>query len=71
MKTGREIIAVAIKKKRLEKKISQVELAGLLGIDKQYVWRLENGEINFSIDYLDKIIECLDCEHTDFLVISL
>ena len=42
------------------------ELGDKLDVDRQYVWRLENGKINMSPDYLDKIIENLKCKHEDF-----
>ena len=41
---------------REKRNLSLQELADLLGIDRQYVWRLENGKVNMTLDYLDKII---------------
>ena len=33
----------------------------MLGTDRQYVWNIENGKINLSLDYLDSIIIKLKC----------
>jgi transcriptional regulator with XRE-family HTH domain len=67
MKDSKTIIGSMIKAKRIEKKITQQQLADLLNVDRQYIWRIENGKINLTMDYLDKIILHLDCETTDFL----
>lgn len=71
MPSSRVIIGKVIKKIRKEKKLSQQQLADLLDVDRQYVWRLENGKINFTMDYLDKIIKKLDCEYSDFIGINI
>ena len=60
-----------IAKKRILKQFTQSEFALLLDVDRQYVWRLENGKINLTMNYLDKIIICLECNHTDFLVTAV
>ena len=41
-------------------------LGDLIGCDKQYVWKMENGKINISFDYLDGVIDKLGCTHVDF-----
>jgi transcriptional regulator with XRE-family HTH domain len=66
MKTSREIIGVMIRARREEKKITQQQLAFMLDVNRQYIWRLENGKINLTMNYLDKIIAQLDCSHADF-----
>ena len=68
LKTSKKIIGKMIKIKREERKITQSQLAGLLNIDRQYIWRIENGIINLTMDYLDKIILALGCSHSDFFV---
>ena len=68
-KTSKEIVGLTIEKNRREKKISQQELADLLEVDRQYIWRLENGKVNLTMNYLDKIIKKLDCLQSDFLVV--
>ncbi len=68
MHTGKEIIGKRIKLLREEKNMTQQELADLLNVDKQYVWKLENGKKNLTMNYLDKLIQTLNCKHEDFLV---
>jgi len=57
VKSSREIIGRIIKLQRKMKGFTLQELADKLDVDRQYVWRLENGKINMSLDYLDKVIE--------------
>jgi len=65
----RKIIGKLIRARREEKHITQSELANSLLIDRQYVWRVENGEINLTMDYLDKFMLALKSSHKDFFVI--
>jgi len=46
------------------------ELADRLGADRQYVWRLENGKINMTLDYLDKVMLHLKCKKEDFFNVN-
>lgn len=69
MKSSKVIIGSMIKSRRKEKKFSQKHLADLLDVDRQYVWRLENGKVNLTMDYLDKVIIQLNCLNKDFIVI--
>ena len=62
----RKLIGNKLKALRLKKKLSLTELGDLLGIDRQYVWRIENGKINITIDYLNKIVKKLNCKDEDF-----
>jgi transcriptional regulator with XRE-family HTH domain len=71
MKSTKEILGSLIKSRRLEKNFTQKQLADLLEVDRQYVWRLENGKINFTMDYLDKVIYKLNCEQKDFIVVKI
>ena len=68
-KTSKEVVGLIIEKNRRKKNISQQELADLLEVDRQYVWRLENGKVNLTMNYLDKIIKELNCLQSDFLVV--
>jgi len=68
-KTSKKIIGKMIKARREEKKMTQSQLAALLHIDRQYIWRIENGVINLTLDYLDKIIQALGCTQRDFFAI--
>lgn len=57
----------AIKKIRLEKGISQTQLAHSIGKDQQAIQRIEAGRYNPSIWYLYQIAEGLDVEIQRFL----
>ncbi|WP_090702166.1 helix-turn-helix domain-containing protein [Daejeonella rubra] len=71
MKSSKEVIGTMIKSRRKERDFTQKQLADLLEVDRQYVWRLENGKVNFTMDYLDKVIFKLNCDQKDFIVIPI
>jgi transcriptional regulator with XRE-family HTH domain len=64
--SSKKIIGQLIRKYRLSKQLSQQQLADLLETDRQYVWKIENGKINLTLEYLDKIISKLKCASEDF-----
>lgn len=66
----KQTIGALIKHHRRSLGISQKELGELLGTDKQYVWRLEKGQINLTIDFLEKVIRSLNCTTRDFFKID-
>lgn len=55
-----------IKHQRIKSGLTLEELAYKMGTDKQYIWNLENGKINMSLDYLDKVLSKLKCTHKEF-----
>ena len=61
------VLSERIRELRLAKKISQVELAGLIGVTKQSVSNWENDNIQPSIDMLVKIADTLNVS-TDYLL---
>jgi transcriptional regulator with XRE-family HTH domain len=69
MESSKVIIGKMIAYNRNKKKITQQQFADLLGVDRQYVWRIENGKVNLTLNYLDKLILHLNCTHGDFIVI--
>jgi transcriptional regulator with XRE-family HTH domain len=71
MKSSKEIMGKMIKSQRKQRDFTQKQLADLLEVDRQYVWRLENGKVNFTMDYLDKVMFKLNCEQKDFIVIPI
>ncbi|MDB5281141.1 MAG: helix-turn-helix protein [Bacteroidota bacterium] len=71
MRTSKEIIGLMIQTKRKEKNLTQQGLGDLLGVDRQYIWRMENGRINLTLDYLDKVIHKLECEQADFILMTV
>lgn len=68
--TSKEIIGKLIAMNRKKKNITPQQLADSLGVDRQYVWRLENGKINLTMNYLDRVIIELGCVHDDFINIA-
>ena len=61
------MLSQRIKELRLAKKLSQVELANLIGVTKQSVSNWENDNIQPSIDILIKLSEVLSVS-TDYLL---
>lgn len=59
--------AKRLKTLRLEKALSQEELASLCGIDRTYIGRLERLERNPSLEILQKIADGLGIELTELL----
>lgn len=55
-----------IKHQRIKSGLTLEELAHKLDTDKQYIWNLENGKINMSLNYLDKVLSKLKCSHVNF-----
>lgn len=66
MNSSKKIIGRIIKYQRKKIGITLEELATRLDVDRQYVWKMENGKKNISPNYLDKVIEKLGCKHEDF-----
>jgi len=50
--TAKEIIGKRIKILRKQHNLTLQELADKIGADRQYIWNIENGEINLTLDYL-------------------
>lgn len=55
-----------VRELRNQKKLSQVELAFKAGIDRTYMTDVENGKRNVSAQNIDKIINALEIEISDF-----
>jgi len=62
----KQLVGKLVKYHRVKKKLSQQNLADMLHVERQYVWKIENGRINLTLDYLDKIVAKLECSHLDF-----
>ena len=52
---------------RIEKGLSQVDLANSIGKDQQSIQRLEKGNVNPTFYYLKEISQGLDVEITELL----
>lgn len=61
IKGKKKIIATALRSARMKKNISQMELAFKLGVDQNYISKIENGKVNISLETLLKVSEVLDC----------
>ncbi|WP_343631318.1 helix-turn-helix transcriptional regulator [Fluviicola sp.] len=66
MQSTKILVGLLVKKHRMEKQLTQQQLADLLHTDRQYVSKIETGKINLTLDYLDKILSCLKCTNDDF-----
>ncbi|MCB0474009.1 MAG: helix-turn-helix transcriptional regulator [Flavobacteriaceae bacterium] len=62
----RLIIGHFVKRNRIKKRLTQQQLVDRLKVDRQYVWKIENGKINLTTDYIEKIITSLKCTKKDF-----
>lgn len=62
-KLGPEFAVIEmIIRKRIEKKLSQKELAQRIGTKQSAISRLESGSYNPSISFLQRVVEGLDSE---------
>ena len=59
-----EDLAAAVREFRTLKGLSQVELAALAGVNRQYVSDLERGHVVKQVDYLLRLLEHLGVEVT-------
>ena len=64
--TTRHFIAGLIRGHRIKKDITQQELAYALNADRQYIWKIERGRVNLTMDYLGKILVSLECTPEEF-----
>lgn len=55
-----------LKQQRLKSGLTLNELAEKMGTDRQYIWNIENGKVNFTIDYLDKLLNCMNTNPINF-----
>jgi transcriptional regulator with XRE-family HTH domain len=60
-------IITVIKRKRLQKGLSQENLAFFSGLDRTYISGVERGVRNLTINSLDAIIKGLNISKKDFL----
>jgi HTH-type transcriptional regulator / antitoxin HipB len=65
MKNSREIVGELIKYHREKKGLTMQKLAERLGTRRQYVWKLEKGKVNLTLNYIDKVIEKLGIKLSD------
>jgi len=52
---------------RKKRDMTLQQLADRIKADRQYVWNIENGTVNLSLDYLDRIIKALEVSQDEFI----
>lgn len=63
------VVKLDIRDRRIQKKLTQQELAQLLDYSTSFIARIEQGKITrFSAELLDRLCEVLECEIKDILV---
>lgn len=62
-------IGMSIRKCRLDKKISQEELAGLTGLHRTYISEVELGKRNVSLVNIEKISAALDIKLSSLFIL--
>lgn len=61
------LFAGNLRKLRLQKQLSQEELAELSGLHRTYVGSVERGERNVSVDNMERLAHALGAEVVDLL----
>ena len=62
------IVGKRVKKLRLQKRISQSDLAQSIGISQAHMSNIESGRNNVTVDNLYKLHEILECPMSSFFV---
>jgi len=65
--TAKEIVGKRIKILRTQKNMTLQQLADEIKVDRQYVWNIENGEVNLTLDYIDRIAAALKVSQLEFI----
>ena len=60
-------IAKNLKIARLQKRLTQDEVASKAGVSTNYYARLERAELKPSVEYLEKIVKALGIKSSDIL----
>jgi transcriptional regulator with XRE-family HTH domain len=60
-------LGLLIRKKRIEKGLTQLELADLMNLDYQYISRIERGLISPTLFWFTKLSEALHIHSSDFM----
>lgn len=64
--SARITLSRILKKKRKALKLSQEKLAELAGLHRNYVGSVERGEINISVDNIEKLANALNIDICEF-----
>jgi len=68
--TGRQRVAVNLRALRVERGLSQEELAHSAGVHRTYVGSIERAERNVSIDSIERLCAALGVDLVDLVCIS-
>lgn len=60
-------LGLNVKNRRIQQKLTQLELCHAAGIDLSYISRIERGQVNVSIEALLKVSNALKCNARDLL----
>ena len=60
-------IGQLIRQKRTQSNITQESLALQCGIDRSYMWRIERGEVNLTVEKLYEIARALETNAKELL----
>lgn len=63
----KKLIITKIKELRKKKNITQTELAQKLGVSNSYIYKIESGNTNASIDKLQEILTALESDISNFI----
>lgn len=67
MKDDAKKLGENLKKMRIKKDISQIELARLLGVDKSFVSNIENGKTNPTLSTITNLAQALGVSTNELL----
>ncbi|MBS1596077.1 MAG: helix-turn-helix transcriptional regulator [Bacteroidetes bacterium] len=65
--TAKEIVGMRLKILRQKRNMTLQQLADKINSDRQYVWNIENGDVNLTLDYIDRIAHALNISQSEFL----
>jgi transcriptional regulator with XRE-family HTH domain len=65
--SARDRFAIRLKAQRLERGLSQEDLADLAGLHRTYIGSVERAERNISIDSMERLSAALRLDITDLL----
>lgn len=62
-------LGLLIRKKRIERGLTQLELADAMNLDYQYISRIERGLISPTLYWMSKLASALNMPLLDFIII--
>lgn len=65
--TATQVTASRIEKLRKEKGLTQLALSQKIGDGRSFIWNVEGGRRNLTLENLQKICEALECSSQDLI----